>query len=51
MKFKEVGKDKIKFTYEEEFRGRLVPLFSKNLDKRTKKSFGEMNKALKKLAE
>jgi hypothetical protein len=39
------------FTQSEKFKGLLVPLFWKSLDRNTREGFNQMNEALKRLAE
>lgn len=42
---------KVRFHQSERFRGLLVPLFRRSLDRDTRRGFTEMNAALKRLAE
>lgn len=43
--------NRVRFVQRETFRGLLVPLFSRGLDKNTRRGFEEMNRALKERAE
>jgi hypothetical protein len=43
--------DRVRFVHREEFRGFLLPLLWRSLDRDTRKGFEEMNRALKSLAE
>ncbi len=45
------GGNPLIFTQSEKFKGLLVPLFWKSLDRDTREGFSQMNEALKKLAE
>ena len=45
------GGSRVVFTQAERFKGLLVPLLWKSLDKNTREGFNQMNEALKKLAE
>ena len=46
-----LGEDRVRFVQREAFRGLLVPLFVRSLDKSTLGGFEEMNQALKERAE
>ena len=46
-----LGEDRVRFVQREAFRGLLVPLFARSLDKSTLGGFEEMNQALKERAE
>ncbi len=46
-----LGEDRVRFIHREEFRGLLVPLLAKSLERDTLRGFREMNHALKDLAE
>jgi hypothetical protein len=43
--------NRVRFVQREEFRGLLVPLFSRSLDTNTRSGFEQMNRALKERAE
>ena len=43
--------NRVRFVQSEAFRGLLVPLFARSLDKNTRRGFEEMNRALKERAE
>jgi hypothetical protein len=43
--------DRVRLVQDEEFRGVLVPLFAKSLDRNTRPAFERMNQALKRRAE
>jgi hypothetical protein len=45
------GGSRVIFTQSEKFKGLLVPLLWKSLDKNTREGFNQMNEALKRLAE
>jgi len=45
------GGSRVIFTQSEQFKGLLVPLLWKSLDKNTREGFNQMNEALKRLAE
>ena len=46
-----LGHARVRFVQREIFRGLLVPLFSRGLDRDTRRGFEEMNRALKERAE
>jgi hypothetical protein len=46
-----LGENRVRFVQREAFRGLLVPLFARSLDKSTLGGFEEMNQALKERAE
>jgi len=46
-----LGENHVRFLQREAFRGLLVPLFARSLDKGTRRGFEEMNRALKERAE
>ncbi|MCA1992437.1 MAG: SRPBCC domain-containing protein [Coleofasciculus sp. S288] len=46
-----LGENRVRFVHREIFKGKLVPLFTSQLDKDTKRGFEEMNQALKIQAE
>jgi hypothetical protein len=46
-----IDEKRVKFVQREKFSGLLVPLFSRSLDRGTKRGFDEMNQALKIQAE
>jgi hypothetical protein len=46
-----LGENRVRFVQGEAFRGLLVPLFARSLDKSTQRGFEEMNRALKERAE
>jgi hypothetical protein len=46
-----LGENRVRFVQGEAFRGLLVPLFARSLDKSTRRGFEEMNRALKGRAE
>jgi hypothetical protein len=46
-----MGGSRVLFTQAERFKGLLVPLLWKSLDKNTREGFTRMNEALKKIAE
>jgi hypothetical protein len=43
--------NRVRFVQREEFRGLLVPLFSRSLDTNTRRGFEQMNRTLKERAE
>jgi hypothetical protein len=45
------GVDRVRFVQREEFRGLLVPLLQRSLDRDTRRGFEEMNRALRARAE
>ena len=51
FEIKPLGEDAIQFVQREQFKGILVPLLWRSLDKNTRQGFEEMNAALKKRAE
>ena len=51
FEIEELGRDRILFIQREIFKGLLVPLLARSLDKNTQKGFEEMNRALRKRAE
>ncbi|MEW6495039.1 MAG: SRPBCC domain-containing protein [Cyanobacteriota bacterium] len=46
-----LGENRVRFVQQEIFKGKLVPLFTSQLDKDTKRGFEQMNQALKIQAE
>lgn len=46
-----LAEDRVRFVQREIFKGILVPLFARGLDKDTRRGFEEMNRALKGRAE
>ena len=51
FEIKPTGKGRIRFVQREQFKGILVPLLWRSLNKNTRQGFTEMNAALKKRAE
>lgn len=51
FRIEQTGRDQVRFTQMERFRGILVPLFPNSLYERTKRGFEEMNRALKEAVE
>ena len=51
FEIEEVDEDRVLFTQREIFRGLLVPLLARSLDRDTQRGFEEMNRALRERAE
>jgi hypothetical protein len=51
FEIEELGRDRVLFIQREFFRGLLVPLFARSLDRDTQRGFEEMNRALRERAE
>src|SRR5918995_5824563 len=51
FEIEELGEDRVLFVQREVFKGLLVPLLARSLDRDTQRGFEEMNRALRKRAE
>jgi hypothetical protein len=51
FEIEELGRDRVLFIQREIFKGLLVPLLARSLDKNTQRGFEEMNRALRERAE
>jgi hypothetical protein len=51
FEIEELDKDRVLFIQREYFRGLLVPLLARSLDRETQRGFEEMNRALRERAE
>jgi hypothetical protein len=51
FKIEPLGENRVRFIQDEIFRGLLVPMFARSLDKDTLRGFEEMNRSLKATAE
>ena len=51
FEIEELDRDRVLFIQREVFKGLLVPLFARSLDRNTKRGFEEMNRALRERVE